>query len=68
MIEYRIEITRDGMWPTPWHWRTVKRENDYAQPYVYESRVGSAFTKDRARRKALAAQRSMDCDDVSIVL
>jgi hypothetical protein len=61
-VNYEIEITRGGMWPTVWKWsvRTV-----YPAPYA--SRYGDAITKDRARRKALKAKRSMERDDVRVI-
>jgi hypothetical protein len=58
---WEIEITRDGMWPFVWEWQTWKRWG-----YKQDLRVGSAMTKERARKKALAAKRSMENDDVRV--
>jgi len=58
---YEIEIRKNGMWPTRWSWAVRRRDGDYG------FRLGQAFTKDRARRKALKAKRSMEVDDVKVV-
>ena len=63
-VEWEIEITRNGIWPTPWRWQVVRRQRS---PYDFTVRSGDAFTKDRARKKALKAKRSIENDDVKVV-
>lgn len=61
-VSWEVEITHDGWWPFKWSW-TVERRIGYDVKW----RRGDALTKDRARRKALAAKRSMQEDDVTVV-
>lgn len=65
--EWEIEITHDGMWPFRWRWH-VTRILRYVGPPHYESshRHGDSLTKDRARREALKAKRSIEEDDVLV--
>jgi hypothetical protein len=68
-VHHRVEIERTGIWPTAWSWAVYREEVDAAGYYVsgsYAMRRGAAFTKDRARRKALRARRSMEQDDVRV--
>jgi hypothetical protein len=68
-VHFELDIARDGMWPTVWSW-TVRREerDERGWPVIgsYATRSGDTFTKDRARRKALRARRSMETDDVRV--
>ena len=65
-LTWEIEIKRDGViWPFVWSWRVVRREG--RPSYGTSVRSGDSLTKDRARRKALKAKRSMQDDDVTVV-
>ncbi len=53
----RVQIRHDGMWPFRWAW-SVTLGPTY--------RRGDALTKERARRKAVEAVRSIREDDVEV--
>ena len=63
-VEWEIEVTRNGVWPAIWRWKVGRHQRN---PYDYDVRFGETFSKDRARRKALKAKRSMEEDDVKVV-
>lgn len=64
-VEWEIEIKHDGIWPTPWMWHVSGTRRS---PWDYNSRFGFATTKDRARRKAIKAKRSMETEDVKVTM
>jgi hypothetical protein len=60
-VRWEVTIERRGMWPTRWCWAVWRKA-----PGDYRFRMGDAFTKDRARRKAIKAKVSMERDDVRV--
>lgn len=67
-VHFEVELEHDGIWPTRWTWTVRREERDElgAIPGTFSVRFGDALTKDRARRKALRARRSMEADDVRV--